>query len=171
MPSTPHPSPTSARSPVLGSVLVPVAVSLLVAAVIVVPGLVTTGAATEDRTRDLDRSAAGSKIWDTMKTYKRAKLQACRPATRNGYAHLLVRLKNKHNTSERRAEVWVKDASIGPMWTSSAHSGWTRAGGRKVFARFSGTGDLAKQKVRVRMRTHNGAKKFTFFSWSRVPTC
>jgi len=171
VPSTPHPSRATTRLPVLGSVLVPVAVSLLVAAVLVVPGLVSPGDATEDRTRDLDRSAAGSKSWDTMKTYKRAKLQACRPPSSNGYAHLLVRMKNKHNTSERRAEVWVKDAAAGPMWTSSAHSGWTRAGRRKVFARFSSTGDLAKQKVRVKMRTHNGAKKFTYFNWSRVPVC
>lgn len=164
MPSAPHPT----RAVTL---LAPVAAALLVAAVLVVPAALSTGGAPEGRTLEIDRSVAGSKSWATMKTYKRAKLQACRPPTANGFSHLLVRMNNKHRTSERRAEVWVKDASTGPTWTSSAHSGWTRSGGRKTFARFSSTGDLARQKVRVKMRTRNNAKRFTYFSWDRVPTC
>lgn len=164
MPSTPHPTRAVTW-------LAPVAAALLVAAVLAVPSLVSSVDAPEDRTREIDRVAAGGKGWATMKTYKRAKLQACRPPTANGYSHLLVRMNNKHRTSERLAEVWVKDASVAPTWTSSAHSGWTRSGGRKMVARFSSTGDLAQQKVRVKMRTHHNAKKFTYFSWDRVPTC
>ncbi|GHJ61027.1 hypothetical protein NOK12_35450 [Nocardioides sp. OK12] len=164
MPSTPHPTRAVTW-------LAPVAVALLVAAVLVVPSLATSDDAPDDRTREIDRVAAGGKSWSTMKTYKRAKLQACRPATAEGYSHLLVRMNNKHRTSERRVEVWVKDASTAPFWTAAAHSGWAAAGKRKVFARFSSTGDLAKQKVRVKMRTHHGSKRFTYFSWDRVPTC
>ncbi|ANH39351.1 hypothetical protein I601_2936 [Nocardioides dokdonensis FR1436] len=177
----PHDRPTpAARQPRLVAALAPLVAALVVAAVLVSPSLVTASAPRPDDVPADDAgqveqvaaaAAAPSKRWKTMKTYKRAKLQACRPASGDGYSHLLVRMRNRHKKAERRAEVWVKNAEVGKVWTSSAHSGWTRSGGRKVFARFSSTGELQRQKVRVKMRTRSRSAKFGYFAWSRVPTC